>query len=143
MPSGNVPYVLTAAAAVMTDADGKVLLTKRSRNPRKGFWHLPGGRVEFGERADDTLARELEEELGIIARTYGHQADYITEDIVIEEGRHVICLHFHTHIIRGTPVALDGTEKVGWFSYEEMMILGDILVSTRWALTGMLNWPSP
>lgn len=106
-------------------------MTKRSREPRKGFWHLPGGRVEFGERADDTLARELEEELGITAQTCGHHADLITEDIVIGEGRHVICLRFSTYIIRGTPVALDGTEKVSWFSYKEMTTLDDILISTR------------
>lgn len=142
MPPNQVPHAIIAAASVMTNAHGKVLLTKRSRNPRKGFWHLPGGRIEFGEQARTALARELKEELGITARTYGRQADFITEDIVVEEGRHVICLHFRTHIIRGTPVALDGTEKVGWFSYEEMIALDDVLISTRWALTGVLNWPS-
>ena len=31
------------------------------------FWTLPGGRVEFGESAQDGLVRELHEELGIVA----------------------------------------------------------------------------
>lgn len=142
MPSDDAPKVIIGAAALMTCAHGKVLLTKRSRNPRKGFWHLPGGRIEFGEPAREALARELKEELGITARTHGRQADFITEDIIVEEGRHVVCLHFRTHIMHGVPTALDGTDEVGWFSYEEMVALKDVLISTRWALTGILDWPS-
>ncbi|XUJ32871.1 NUDIX domain-containing protein [Bradyrhizobium japonicum] len=40
------PQIAVSAAIFR---DGKVLLTRRARSPAKGFYSLPGGRVEFGE----------------------------------------------------------------------------------------------
>ena len=42
--------------------DGKVLLVRRARSPAKGFYSLPGGRVEFGETLHAALHREVDEE---------------------------------------------------------------------------------
>lgn len=53
-------------AAVLTQADGRVLLARRP--PGKayaGYWEFPGGKVEPGESLEAALARELHEELGI------------------------------------------------------------------------------
>lgn len=47
------------------EEDGKVLLVLRKLPPEAGCWSLPGGRVEFMERVEDALVRELKEELGI------------------------------------------------------------------------------
>jgi ADP-ribose pyrophosphatase YjhB (NUDIX family) len=45
--------------------DGKVLLVRRARSPGKGFYSLPGGRVEFGESLHTALHREVDEETGL------------------------------------------------------------------------------
>jgi ADP-ribose pyrophosphatase YjhB (NUDIX family) len=45
--------------------DGKVLLVRRARSPGKGFYSLPGGRVEYGESLHAALAREVDEEAGL------------------------------------------------------------------------------
>ncbi|RZN32899.1 NUDIX hydrolase [Bradyrhizobium sp. Leo121] len=45
--------------------DGKVLLVRRARTPGKGFYSLPGGRVEFGESLHTALHREVDEETGL------------------------------------------------------------------------------
>ncbi|WP_028166927.1 NUDIX hydrolase [Bradyrhizobium elkanii] len=45
--------------------DGKVLLVRRARSPGKGFYSLPGGRVEFGEYLHTALHREVDEETGL------------------------------------------------------------------------------
>jgi ADP-ribose pyrophosphatase YjhB (NUDIX family) len=45
--------------------DGKVLLVRRARSPGKGFYSLPGGRVEFGESLHSALHREVDEETGL------------------------------------------------------------------------------
>lgn len=42
-----------------------VLLTKRTRNPYKGYWHLPGSMVHRGEKLADTVHRSAKEELGL------------------------------------------------------------------------------
>jgi 8-oxo-dGTP diphosphatase len=45
--------------------DRKVLLVRRARSPAKGFYSLPGGRVEFGETLHAALHREVAEETGL------------------------------------------------------------------------------
>ena len=60
------PDVPTAAVgAVIWSPRGEVLLVKRGREPRKGEWSIPGGKVEFGETLRDALIREVEEETGL------------------------------------------------------------------------------
>jgi len=60
--------VLVAACALV-DADGRVLLAQRpAGKPMAGLWEFPGGKIESGERPEQTLIRELKEELGIVVR---------------------------------------------------------------------------
>ncbi|MCE1237246.1 MAG: (deoxy)nucleoside triphosphate pyrophosphohydrolase [Hyphomicrobiales bacterium] len=59
------PIVLVAAVALV-DADHRVLLAQRPEGKSMaGLWEFPGGKVEPGERPEETLIRELAEELGI------------------------------------------------------------------------------
>jgi 8-oxo-dGTP diphosphatase len=61
----GVKLVLVAACALI-DVDGRVLIAQRPPGkPMAGLWEFPGGKVEGGERPEDTLIRELAEELGI------------------------------------------------------------------------------
>jgi 8-oxo-dGTP diphosphatase len=64
----SVKLVLVAACALV-DADGRVLIAQRpAGKTMAGLWEFPGGKVEAGERPEDSLIRELEEELGIVVK---------------------------------------------------------------------------
>ena len=54
---------LTADGAVLQN--GKILLIQRKNEPFQGKWALPGGFVEYGEKVEDTVVREVFEETGL------------------------------------------------------------------------------
>ncbi len=61
--------LLLVAACALIDADGRVLLAQRpAGKTMAGLWEFPGGKVEQGERPEQTLIRELKEELGIVVQ---------------------------------------------------------------------------
>jgi 8-oxo-dGTP diphosphatase len=54
---------LAVSAAIFRD--DKILLVRRARSPAKGYYSLPGGRVEFGETLHAALHREVDEETAL------------------------------------------------------------------------------
>jgi len=63
--SAGFRLVLVAACALI-DPDGRVLIAQRPPGKAMaGLWEFPGGKVEPGERPEQTVIRELREELGI------------------------------------------------------------------------------
>ena len=59
--------LLIVAACALVDTDGRVLIAQRPEGKAMaGLWEFPGGKIEDGERPEETLIRELREELGII-----------------------------------------------------------------------------
>lgn len=55
---------IEVAAAIIVK-DGKILATQRGYGKWKGWWEFPGGKIEAGEKAQEALRREIQEELEI------------------------------------------------------------------------------
>ena len=59
-----------AVGAVVLDGD-RVLLVRRGQPPSQGKWSIPGGLIHLGERLEDAVVREVEEECGLSVRLLG------------------------------------------------------------------------
>lgn len=58
--------ILLVVACALVDSDSRVLLAQRPEGKAlAGLWEFPGGKVEAGESPEETLIRELREEIGI------------------------------------------------------------------------------
>ena len=115
----NLPVYVNPAPAtcqILIDC-GRVLLTLRSVDPKKGMWCLPGGFIEWGEAPEDAARRELAEETGLAAERCGLVGIYSS---IGGEDRHVLVIAYRVPVWNGTPVAGDDAADVRWFGLDEL-----------------------
>jgi 8-oxo-dGTP diphosphatase len=111
---------LAVSAAIFRD--GKVLLVRRARSPAKGFYSLPGGRVEFGETLHAALHREVDEETALKVEIIG-LAGWCEVVPGTSGGGHYLIMSFATRWIAGEPVL---NEELDDFRWLEPAALGDL-----------------
>jgi 8-oxo-dGTP diphosphatase len=95
--------------------DGKVLLVRRARSPGKGFYSLPGGRVEFGETLHAALHREVMEETNLkieIVDLAGWREVVPTA----EGGGHYVILSFAARWSAGEPRLNEELDDYRWIA---------------------------
>jgi 8-oxo-dGTP diphosphatase len=69
-------YAGRTATAIIPFPPDKILLIKRRTVPFRGYWALPGGRVDPGETVEQTIVREVKEETGLDIAIVGKVGDY-------------------------------------------------------------------
>jgi ADP-ribose pyrophosphatase YjhB (NUDIX family) len=102
-------------AAILSER--RLLLVKRRKAPEAGFWSLPGGKVDFLERAEEAVIREIAEEIGVPI-ALGPLLCLV--QIIGVDGQHWVSPVYRASIETGAPVNRepDKIEAIGWFALE-------------------------
>jgi ADP-ribose pyrophosphatase YjhB (NUDIX family) len=92
------------------------VLVERGREPLKGYWSLPGGLVETGERLEAAIVREVFEETGLRVRPI--RMFEIFERIMPDSsGRaeyHYVLVDYVCRVVKGALEAGDDVSRVRW-----------------------------
>jgi 8-oxo-dGTP diphosphatase len=104
---------LAVSAAIFRD--GKILLVRRAKSPAKGFYSLPGGRVEFGETLHAALHREVAEETALKVEIVDLAA---WREVMPETGGggHYLIMSFAARWSAGEPVLNDELDDYKWLA---------------------------
>lgn len=98
--------------------DKRVLLQKRSFGLFKGFWVLPGGKVEIGEDVQEACIREAMEETGIEVKILKMLGVYSGKDRDPE--KHAVSIAFLCKPMRGEPRASKEATEMGFFDLKKL-----------------------
>ena len=113
----GVDYIGVGAGGLIVNKKDETLLMKRGAKSRNlvGYWNRPGGVLDFGEKSEDGLRREIREELGVEVEILG--AFGTDETVLIQEKQHWISIQYVCHITKGIPKIMepDKTDALGWF----------------------------
>ncbi|MCE7927056.1 MAG: NUDIX hydrolase [Dehalococcoidia bacterium] len=115
MDCGFIHYVnpRPVAATIPERADGRILLTRRAIEPRKGTWVFPGGYMDVGETAEEAAIRETLEEAHLEVR------DLSLLGVYTRPGPGVVVIVFRA-VALGQGRAGHETAEVEWFGPDEI-----------------------
>ena len=116
----GVDFIGVGVGAFILNEKDELLLTLRSKSSRNEacMWELPGGGVEFGEKIEDAVKREVLEEVGVkvdiirLIKLRNHFTD----------GQHWVTPAYLCKITRGVPRIMekDKFDDLRWFSMDNL-----------------------
>ena len=114
---------IVGVGAVVID-QGRVLLVQRGRGPSKGKWSLPGGVLEVGESLTEGVAREVQEETGLVVESVEliELIDRIVKEPASEGGSvryHYVIADYLCRVVGGVLQAASDAEAVRWVERAE------------------------
>jgi len=94
----------------------RVLLVERGKPPLKGFWSLPGGAVETGERLEESIRREVMEETGLVVKPVRMFTIFerIMRDDQGEAEYHYVLVDYLCRVAGGALEAASDVSRVAW-----------------------------
>ncbi|WP_420415998.1 NUDIX domain-containing protein [Pacificispira sp.] len=127
---------LIVAGAVVVE-DGKVLLCRRSIEPRRGFWTIPAGYLELNETVEDGARREAREEACADIAIDGLLAVYTIPRIS------QVQLIYAAHLASPGIAAGEESLEVRFFDWDEIQTVEIAFPSVHWALAHRRSMTGP
>ncbi len=115
----NQPIIGVGAVIV---CNCKILLEKRKSEPGRGKWTVPGGLVELGESAKQTVMREVREETNLEV-DQPELIDVVNSVTTDENGRikyHFVIVDYFVKLEGGTLKAADDAAELRWVEFSEV-----------------------
>lgn len=112
MSGSDSPVV---GVGVVLIQDNQILLIKRARDPERGKWAVPGGKVRKGESMRDAARREVAEETGLHVEV----GDFAWLGEVINDQVHLVIVDYFGAVVGGDLQAGDDAEEARWVSLDE------------------------
>src|SRR6476469_2100478 len=123
MPEAVPPSHPQLAVSAAIFRDGKILLVRRAGAPARGFYSLPGGRVEFGESLHAALHREVAEETALKIEIIGLAGWREVLPGTGGGGGHYLIMSFAARWSSGQPVLNEELDDFRWLAPDA---LGDL-----------------
>ncbi len=98
--------------------DNQILLIKRKNDPYKDKWAIPGGFVEYGEKTEDAVLREVKEETGLEAKISDLVGVYCNPKR--DPRKHVVSITYLLKDISGTEKGGDDAKEAKWWNINEL-----------------------
>lgn len=113
-------YIGVGCGAFIINDKNELLLQKRAVPAEKGYWCIPGGRLEWFETFEQAVKREVQEEVGVTVEVIKLLG--ICDHIIKEENAHWVSPSYLCKIVEGEPCIMepDKAEDMRWFSLEEL-----------------------
>jgi 8-oxo-dGTP diphosphatase len=99
-----------------------ILLVERAKEPLKGYWSLPGGIVEAGEKLEDAIRREVLEETGLEIEPVS-QFEIFERIMPDAEGRpeyHYVLMDYLCRVTGGQLQAASDVSRAVWATEQEL-----------------------
>lgn len=101
---------------------GRILIEKRKNDPGKGKWSIPGGIVELGEKAEETVIREVKEEtnLTVSEPQLIDVVDNVETDKAGDVKYHYIIIDYFVKFESGLLKAASDAAELKWVEFDEV-----------------------
>lgn len=112
---------ILGVGALIFDGDS-ILLVERGNEPLKGYWSLPGGAVEAGERLEEAIRREVREETGLEIEAVS-MFEIFERIIRDEQGHaeyHYVLIDYVCRAASGAAAAASDVSRVAWVAQHQL-----------------------